>query len=112
MRHRRRTFCAIRTFSRKRQRNGPLEDCGGISGFYELLEPIAERAHPGHVHAKEWAGDYDPDTFDDLPIKYSNTGQYFYKCLPTTPSRPARDDRSALLLWQRSAVLAGMKDGA
>jgi len=71
MRHRRRTFCAIRTFSRKRQRNGPLEDCGGISGFYELLEPIAERAHPGHVHAKEWAGDYDPDTFDDLPIKYA-----------------------------------------
>jgi len=71
MRHRRPTFCAIRTFSRKRQRNGPLEDCGGISGFYELLEPIAERAHPGHVHAKEWAGDYDPDTFDDLPIKYA-----------------------------------------
>ena len=71
MRHRRRTFCAIRTFSRKRQRNGPLEDCGGISGFYELLEPIAERAHPGHVHAKEWAGDYDPDSFDELPIKYA-----------------------------------------
>jgi hypothetical protein len=32
------------------------------------------------------------------------TGQYF------TPSRPARDDRSTLLLWQRSAVLAGMKE--
>src|SRR5262245_7136281 len=35
------------------------------------------------------------------------TGQYFYKCLPTTPSAAARDDRSALLLWQRSAILAG-----
>jgi len=26
------------------------------------------------------------------------------------PSSQARDDRSALLLWQRSAVLAGMKE--
>ena len=44
------------------------------------------------------------------PDVATNTGQYFYKCLPTTPSLPARDDQSALLLWQRSAVLAGMKD--
>jgi hypothetical protein len=40
----------------------------------------------------------------------SSHGQYFYKCLSTTPSVPVRDDRSALLLWQRSAVLAGMKE--
>ena len=37
------------------------------------------------------------------------TGQYFYKSVPTTPSAAAPDDRSALLLWQRSAALAGMK---
>ena len=53
------------------QRNGPPEDCGGIPGFYELLEAIADPAHPGHVHAKKWARDYDPDTFDELPIKYA-----------------------------------------
>jgi hypothetical protein len=34
----------------------------------------------------------------------------FYKCLPITPSSQARDDRSALLLWQRTAVLAGLKE--
>ena len=38
------------------------------------------------------------------------TGQYYYKLRPTTPSAAARDDRSASLLWQRSAVLAGMKE--
>lgn len=43
------------------------------------------------------------------PEVATTTGQYFYKCVPTAPSRPARDDRSALLLWQRSAVLAGIK---
>ena len=37
------------------------------------------------------------------------TGQYFYKSVPTTPSSWAQDDRSALLLWQRSAALSGMK---
>jgi NAD(P)-dependent dehydrogenase (short-subunit alcohol dehydrogenase family) len=37
------------------------------------------------------------------------TGQYFYKSAPTTPSSAAQDDRSALLLWQHSAALAGMK---
>ena len=53
------------------ERNGPPEDCGGIPGFYELLEAIADRTHPSHAHLKEWAGDYDPDTFDALPIKYA-----------------------------------------
>jgi len=37
-------------------------------------------------------------------------GQYFYKSVPTTPSPWAQDDKSALLLWQRSAALAGMKE--
>jgi NAD(P)-dependent dehydrogenase (short-subunit alcohol dehydrogenase family) len=44
------------------------------------------------------------------PDVATSTGQYYYKCRPTTPSPAARDDRSALLLWQRSAVLAGMKE--
>jgi NAD(P)-dependent dehydrogenase (short-subunit alcohol dehydrogenase family) len=38
------------------------------------------------------------------------TGQYFYKCMPIRPSSWAQDDRSALLLWQRSAALAGMNE--
>jgi NAD(P)-dependent dehydrogenase (short-subunit alcohol dehydrogenase family) len=36
------------------------------------------------------------------------TGQYFYRCLPTTPSSLAQDDVAALELWHRSAALAGM----
>ena len=53
------------------ERNGPPEDCGGIPGFYELLEAIADPAHPSHAHLKQWAGDYDPAAFDVLPIKYA-----------------------------------------
>jgi NAD(P)-dependent dehydrogenase (short-subunit alcohol dehydrogenase family) len=44
------------------------------------------------------------------PDVAETTGQYFYKSVPTTPSSRAQDDRSALLLWQRSAALAGMKE--
>ena len=38
------------------------------------------------------------------------TGQYFCKRLPTRPSPAAQDNRSALLLWQRSAALAGTNE--
>jgi NAD(P)-dependent dehydrogenase (short-subunit alcohol dehydrogenase family) len=44
------------------------------------------------------------------PDVRETTGQYFYKSAPTTPSSAAQDDRSALLLWQRSAALAGVKE--
>jgi NAD(P)-dependent dehydrogenase (short-subunit alcohol dehydrogenase family) len=44
------------------------------------------------------------------PDVAQTTGQYFYKCLPTTPSAAAQDDQSAFLLWHRSAALAGMKE--
>jgi hypothetical protein len=53
------------------ERNGPPEDCGGIPGFYQLLEALADPAHPDHAFLKQWAGEYDPDTFDPLPIKYA-----------------------------------------
>ena len=44
------------------------------------------------------------------PDVAETTGQYFYKSLPTTPSSWAQDDRSASLLWQCSAALAGINE--
>jgi len=44
------------------------------------------------------------------PNAAKTTGQYVYKSAPTAPSSSAQDNRSALLLWQRSAALAGMKE--
>ncbi|HEY7246476.1 MAG TPA: plasmid pRiA4b ORF-3 family protein [Xanthobacteraceae bacterium] len=51
------------------ERRGPPEDCGGIPGFYELLDAIADPSHPSRADLMEWAGDYDPDAFDELRIK-------------------------------------------
>jgi hypothetical protein len=39
----------------------------------------------------------------------ATTGQYFYKCRPIAPSREAQNDKTANLLWERSAELAGLK---
>src|SRR5262249_12024171 len=63
------------------ERNGPPEDCGGIPGFYELLEAIVDRTHPSHAHLKEWAGDYDPHILQALSHK--------------TPPRPTAHRRNA-----------------
>ena len=40
-------------------------------GFYELLEVLADPKNPDHADAKKWSADYDPNTFDELPIKYA-----------------------------------------
>ncbi len=50
------------------ERNAPPEDCGGLPGFYELLDAVRDPAHPEHDHATEWLDDYDPDTIDEEPI--------------------------------------------
>jgi hypothetical protein len=49
----------------------PPEDSGGIYGFYDKLEALADPERPDHEDIAEWLGDYDPDKFEDLPIKYA-----------------------------------------
>lgn len=50
-------------------RNAPPEDCGGLPGFYDMLDAITDPSHPNHADAKEWADDYDPDVIDEPEIK-------------------------------------------
>ena len=38
--------------------NAPPEDCGGIPGFYETLNAIADPDDPDHRDAAEWFDDY------------------------------------------------------
>jgi hypothetical protein len=48
----------------KGKRNVPPEDCGGVPGYYNLLEILADPENPEHAEMKEWVGgDYDPEFF-------------------------------------------------
>jgi pRiA4b ORF-3-like protein len=42
----------------------PPEDCGGIGGFYDLLDTLKDPAHEQHEELRDWVGgDYDPEAF-------------------------------------------------
>lgn len=51
------------------ERNAPPEDCGGISGFYEMLDALADQNHPDHAEIVEWLDEYAPETIDEPEIK-------------------------------------------
>lgn len=51
------------------ERDCPPEDCGGIPGFYEMLEAKADPAHSDHAEITEWLDGYDPDELDVFPIE-------------------------------------------
>jgi len=41
----------------------PPEDCGGIPGYYDLIEALHDPDHASHEEMLEWSGDYDPQAF-------------------------------------------------
>jgi len=46
-------------------RKCPPEDCGGVFGYYDLLDALADPGHPGHAERLEWLeGAFDPEAFD------------------------------------------------
>jgi hypothetical protein len=52
------------------ERHGPPEDCGGISGLYNLLEAIRDPAHEQHEELLDWLEDgFDPEAFSVDEVK-------------------------------------------
>jgi hypothetical protein len=46
------------------KRHAPPEDCGGVPGFYNLLEAIGDPKHDQHEETRDWLGDdFDPEAF-------------------------------------------------
>ncbi len=72
---------------------------GIISGFVRLAKFFAISPEEGAKTIVHLASS---------PEVASVTGEYYYKCRATQPSLAARDEKSASLLWDRSAALAGM----
>jgi Plasmid pRiA4b ORF-3-like protein len=49
--------------------NAPLEDCGGLPGFYNALEAMEDEHHPDHDYVADRFEDYDPNHVDVPAIK-------------------------------------------
>jgi len=53
------------------KRRGPLEDSGGIWGYMDMLQKLADLTHPEHDELLEWATGgtaYDPEAFDKTEL--------------------------------------------
>jgi hypothetical protein len=48
----------------------PPEDCGGLGGFQNLKEALADQNHPEHDEMKEWIGGF--YRFDDFDVEIVN----------------------------------------
>ena len=51
------------------ERDCPPEDCGGIPGFYEMLEAKTDPNPPDHAEITEWLDGYDPHELEVFPIQ-------------------------------------------
>ncbi len=49
----------------------PPEDCGGIPGYYALLDALADPAHPDHAEAADYLEGWDFKEIEELPIKFA-----------------------------------------
>lgn len=47
----------------------PPENCGGIPGYYNMLDALADPDHPDHAEIAEYLEDWDPKEIDELPLK-------------------------------------------
>ena len=61
------------------RRAAPPEDCGGVWGYMELIDVIADPHHPEHADRMDWLGltnpaQFDPEAFDPDAINHSLAG--------------------------------------
>lgn len=51
----------------------PPEDCGGISGYEELLKTIRDPSHEEFESTMQWlGGSFNPDAFDPKNVRFEN----------------------------------------
>ena len=73
----------------------PPEDVGGVPGYEEFLEVMADRRHDNHRETKAWAGGhFDPEWFDlaliNKDLKNALKPNVQRRLYQSKPNRPAR----------------------
>lgn len=47
----------------------PPEDCGGIPGFYNMLDALADPEHPDHDEVAGYLDGWDPKEIEEFPLR-------------------------------------------
>ena len=64
----------------------PPEDCGGVHGYVEFLQVIADPEHEEHESTLRWAGGaFDPVAFDPATVKFDDPKQRWKKAFGRRP---------------------------
>jgi hypothetical protein len=64
----------------------PLDDMGGIWGYYEFLAALEDPSHDMHERAVEWLGkDFDPLKFDLQEVNWR-----LKQCFKPPPKKPRK----------------------
>jgi hypothetical protein len=51
----------------------PPEDCGGVDGYYRVIEVLSDPDHPDHYDMINWAGkDWVPRQFNPVRVKFDD----------------------------------------
>ena len=51
----------------------PPEDCGGVSGYEDMLQVLRDPSHEEHERMLEWVGGcYDPKKFDPTKVRFES----------------------------------------
>jgi hypothetical protein len=69
----------------KGRRNSPPDDCGGVWGYDDMLEILADPEHEEFEDTKEWiesikGGPFDPAQFDPKSVQFEDPKQVFELC--------------------------------
>jgi len=54
----------------------PPEDCGGVGGYYNVIETLSDTDHYDHKDMRMWVGEeWEPKRFDHRNVKFNNPYQ-------------------------------------
>ena len=70
----------------------PPDDCGGIHGYMEFLEAMADRKHPRHREKKAWiGGSFDPKAFSAKHVVFEDPEARWRKVMGDDDDDPMPD---------------------
>ena len=57
---------------------GPVEDCGGINGYYYMLNIISDKEHPEYNDWREWLDMEEGEEWDETAFDLEDTNRYLH----------------------------------